>query len=218
VDEWGAAPLAGLYACGETAGGTHGGNRLNSNAVPETQVFGHRAGEAAAAFAAARARPGRTDDGVSAAWARRLTEVRSDSPDVSSESKARLAAFRQAMWLGLGIVRTAEGLRQALDEAAVVRARAAAALPETLGELVAAVELEQLAATAHACAASAALRTESRAAHYREDFPRPDPGWLCTVVYREGRAERRPLARDAGEDGHLEPATAPAARADEFVE
>jgi fumarate reductase (CoM/CoB) subunit A len=218
VDEWGATPLAGLYACGETAGGAHGGNRLNSNAVPETQVFGHRAGRAAAAFAGARPGSGRVDDDVSAAWVRRLKEVRSESPDVSPESKARLAAFRQAMWLGLGIVRTAEGLRQALDEAAAVGARAAAAVPETLGELVAAVELEQLAATAHACAASAALRTESRAAHYREDFPQPDPAWLCTVVYAEGRAARRPLARDPDEDRRLSPVAPQAARPDEFVE
>jgi fumarate reductase (CoM/CoB) subunit A len=218
VDEWGAAPLVGLYACGESAGGTHGGNRLNSNAVPETQVFGHRSGRAAAAFAARQPGPGRADDDVWAAWTRRLKEVRSESPDLSPESKARLAAFRQAMWLGLGIVRTAAGLRQALDEAAATQARAAAAAPETLGELVAAVELEQLAATAHACAASAGLRTESRAAHYREDFPQTDPAWLCTVVYADGRAERRPLARDADEDRRLAPAVAQPARSDEFVE
>jgi succinate dehydrogenase/fumarate reductase flavoprotein subunit len=115
-------------------------------------------------------------------------------------------------------VRTAGGLRQALDEAAATQARAAAAAPETLGELVAAVELEQLAATAHACAASASLRTESRAAHYREDFPQTNPTWLCTVVYAGGRAERRPLARDADEDRRLAPAVAQAARSDEFVE
>src|SRR4029450_5486104 len=39
IDEEGGSSLAGLHACGETAGGVHGGNRLNSNAVPETQVF-----------------------------------------------------------------------------------------------------------------------------------------------------------------------------------
>ncbi|MDD1717883.1 MAG: FAD-binding protein, partial [Methanoregulaceae archaeon] len=43
----GSTTLPGLYACGEVAGGVHGGNRLGGNALAETQVFGKRAGEAA---------------------------------------------------------------------------------------------------------------------------------------------------------------------------
>src|SRR5262249_9978917 len=59
IDDSGHCDLHGLYAAGENAGGTHGGNRLNSNAVPETQVIGHRAGVAAArqARAARAAKP-----------------------------------------------------------------------------------------------------------------------------------------------------------------
>ena len=48
IDDCGRTSLRGLYAAGETAGGLHGGNRLNSNSIPETQVFGHRAGLTAA--------------------------------------------------------------------------------------------------------------------------------------------------------------------------
>ena len=48
IDDCGRASLRGLYAAGENAGGLHGGNRLNSNSIPETQVFGHRAGLTAA--------------------------------------------------------------------------------------------------------------------------------------------------------------------------
>src|SRR5262245_62464274 len=70
IDEWGAASRPGLYACGETAGGVHGGNRLNSNAVPETQVFGHRAGQVAARYSGTAA-PGRVDDRSLARWTRR---------------------------------------------------------------------------------------------------------------------------------------------------
>jgi fumarate reductase (CoM/CoB) subunit A len=218
VDEWGAAPAPrGLYACGESAGGTHGGNRLNSNAVPETQVFGHRAGRAAAAHAA-RGRNGRIDEARVAAWARRLAAARSEAADVSPERKSALAAFRQAMWLGLGIVRTAAGLEAALEEATRVRAQAAAWPAEGLGDLVATVELEHLAETAAACAASALLRTESRGAHYRDDFPAPDPDWLATVVHAEGRAVRRPLAVDPDEDRRLAPAPPRPPRPDEFVE
>ncbi|MGE4291943.1 MAG: FAD-binding protein [Desulfovibrio sp.] len=43
--------LPGLYACGECATGMHGANRLGGAMVTATQVFGKRAGEAAARFA-----------------------------------------------------------------------------------------------------------------------------------------------------------------------
>ena len=83
IDEWGGSSRAGLYACGETAGGVHGGNRLNSNAVPETQVFGHRAGQAAARHAGTAA-PGSVDDGSLRRWTRRLAAIRDESADVSA--------------------------------------------------------------------------------------------------------------------------------------
>jgi fumarate reductase (CoM/CoB) subunit A len=218
IDPAGAATLPGLFACGETAGGVHGGNRLNSNAVPETQVFGHRAGEAAARHAAA-ARAGRADGAVADGWRRRLAAVRDGATEVAPELKAELAAIREAMWLGLGIVRTGPGLARAAAEAETLRERAAAAVPATLGDLVALAELEQLAVTGAACAASALLRTESRAAHYREDHPAPDPGWVATVVYAGGRARRQPLAVEPGEAATLAPPAAPAAaRPDEFTE
>ncbi len=44
--------IPGLYACGETTGGVHGGNRIGGNAVCDFVVFGRIAGENAAANAA----------------------------------------------------------------------------------------------------------------------------------------------------------------------
>jgi fumarate reductase (CoM/CoB) subunit A len=217
VDECGGSARAGLYACGETAGGVHGGNRLNSNAVPETQVFGHRAGEAAARHAGAPRR-GRVDHGAVDRWARRLASIRDESAEVSPELKAALTAFRDAMWLGLGIVRTEAGLGAARACAEATEARMVDAPTETLGELVAAVELGHLAAAAAASATSALFRTESRAAHYRDDHPSTDAAWVATVAYAKGRAWRRPLAVGADEASQLgrPPARPPAG--DEFVE
>lgn len=45
------APLPGLFACGECTTGMHGANRLGGAMVTATQVFGRRAGNAAARFA-----------------------------------------------------------------------------------------------------------------------------------------------------------------------
>src|SRR6185436_699897 len=217
IDEESGATPPGLYACGETAGGVHGGNRLNSNAVPETQVFGHRAGRAAARYAG-EAGPGAVDDGTLARWTRRLAAIRDEGSEVSAELKATLAAFRDAMWLGLGIVRTEAGLAKAGAQAEASEAHLAALGPETLGELVAATELGHLAIAARATAASALFRTESRAAHYREDHPATDPGWVATVTYANGRASRRPLAVDRDEVVRLSRPADRAPGADEFVE
>jgi aspartate oxidase len=48
IDEHARTTVAGLYACGEIAGGTHGRNRMMGNSLLECVVFGRRAGRAAA--------------------------------------------------------------------------------------------------------------------------------------------------------------------------
>jgi aspartate oxidase len=48
IDEHGETTVAGIYACGEIAGGTHGRNRMMGNSLLECCVFGRRAGKAAA--------------------------------------------------------------------------------------------------------------------------------------------------------------------------
>jgi L-aspartate oxidase len=48
IDEHGETTVAGIYGCGEIAGGTHGRNRMMGNSLLECCVFGRRAGKAAA--------------------------------------------------------------------------------------------------------------------------------------------------------------------------
>ena len=122
------------------------------------------------------------------------------------------------MWLGLGIVRTEAGLGKAAAQAEATEAHVAGMRPATLGELVAATELGHLAVAARASAASALFRTESRAAHYREDHPDTDPAWVATVAYAGDRAWRRPLAVDPDEAATGSAGRREAPGADEFVE
>jgi L-aspartate oxidase len=51
IDERAETTLAGVFACGEIAGGTHGRNRMMGNSLLECTVFGRRAGAAAAEVA-----------------------------------------------------------------------------------------------------------------------------------------------------------------------
>ena len=82
VDVDGRTGIDGLYCVGEAAGGIHGANRINSNALPETLVFGARSG----AHAASRA--GRAAGGEAVA-----TPLRSPGPGGLDEAAldARLA-------------------------------------------------------------------------------------------------------------------------------
>ena len=48
----GMSAVTGLYAVGECSGGMHGSNRLGGNSLSDLLVFGRRAGEAAASYAA----------------------------------------------------------------------------------------------------------------------------------------------------------------------
>jgi len=200
IDDGGRCDLHGLYAAGENAGGTHGGNRLNSNAVPETQVFGHRAGLAAARQARA-ARAGKPDPGPIAKAAARLQALRSDATSPAPEFAALHEQLKQAMTLGIGIVRTAKGLERAIADAAAIAERLTGLPVQTLGDLTAAIEIEDLCSISTACALSALARNESRAAHYRDDFPKSDPAWTRTITYDRNGVGERPLVVDPNEQG-----------------
>src|SRR5256885_7025216 len=66
-----ASSVTGLYAAGEAAAGLHGANRLGGNSLSDLVVFGRRAGEAAAKYAA-KAQSPKIDDAEVAAAEREL--------------------------------------------------------------------------------------------------------------------------------------------------
>ncbi|QSZ67597.1 fumarate reductase subunit A [Methanofollis aquaemaris] len=159
--------LAGLFACGETAGGVHGANRLGGNALAETQVFGKRAGEAA----------GKTPERAKVL----------DKVQVAAQEE-RLAAFyegessptwarehlQRAMWDGAGIRRDATALQTTQRVVEGLLAAPLKAVSER--NLIECCGARNLCTTALLIVRSALLRPESRGAHYRTDVPPgPDP-------------------------------------------
>jgi fumarate reductase (CoM/CoB) subunit A len=207
IDEHGRSDLRGLYAAGENAGGVHGGNRLNSNAVPDTQVFGHRAGVDAARHAM-KARSGSADPRPAERIKTRLDALSSEAVEAAPEFAALHEDLKAAMTLGIGIVRTAEGLRKSVADAEAIRERLARLPVRSLGDLTAALEIEDLCAIGTACASSALARTESRAAHYRDDFPATDPGWIRTITYDRSGVGQRGIAIDPRETERISAALA----------
>lgn len=162
IDPQGFTGVEGLYAAGEVTGGVHGSDRPGGNNLTDTQVFGYRAGRAAAQFAAsaAPAYPNRAE------YHAPLTPT--------GEEQAILEESRRLYYQKLTVVRTRQGLEEVLAFTdAHLKPGISAPLRNRLllGRLFAMAEL---------------ARTESRGTHYREDCPDTEPDWRRRLVFRRG--------------------------------
>jgi len=90
------------------------------------------------------------------------------------------------MWERVGIVRSGQGLKQALSEIQDLQTRLKHA--QVAGGRAfnltwqQALDLRNLLLASELIAGSALAREESRGAHYREDFPQPDDArWLKNI-------------------------------------
>lgn len=177
----GRTTVPGLYAAGEVAcTGVHGANRLASNSLLEGLVFGARAaGAMKAGLQSARvpALQGAMDP---------VAVEPSNHPAVAPED-AGPVDVRDVMWRQVGLFRDAGGLRSAVQalepayRAADARLRGGARLGLEDWRAV------NVLTVAWLIAGAALRRTESRGAHYRDDYPeRDDINWLRRF------ADRRP--------------------------
>jgi len=166
IDKDGRTTLPGLFACGEVAGGVHGANRLGGNALADTQVFGARAGRAAAAVTS---RAPSIDDRQIDAICTRFDGYLGGSVN-PAVVRDRL---RAAMWEGAGIFRTEDGLKETLrtiNELSAANLRAKG--PENLKDCM---TVANMCTTASLIVRCAMLRRESRGAHLRRDVETPWP-------------------------------------------
>ena len=178
--------VEGLFAAGEDTGGVHGANRLGGNGVAESTVFGGLAGDEMAAFAEDRARPAVAPAGLAEVARRLMAPLGRSGPGDLYGLQQRL---RSTMWDQVGLVREGAGLRAALGE--IER------IAETLADVGVTggtafnlawqdwLNLVNQVAVAQLIATCALLRTESRGAHYRRDFPGPAAEPLYTVRIRD---------------------------------
>ncbi len=195
----GATTLPGLYAAGECANeGLNGANRLGSNSLTECLVFGQRAGKAAALFAREAAAVTANPVAQLAAEEERRIEETYLRDRSGGERVATLRdELQHSMENGVGVYRTAEGLRETCGVVEQLRARYAEVRLDDRGrvfntELFSALELGFMIDTAEAICYSALQREESRGAHARRDFPeRDDEKYLAhSMAYRTDGAPR----------------------------
>lgn len=194
VDEHYRTTLPGLYAAGECTGGTFGANRASA-ATTEMLVHGCRAGRHAAKTAKAAGPAQGGDDAVE-----RLRSA-ADAPFGRAGATAPAALRREVGELAaqhVSLIRNEAGLGTVAARVPGLRERLGSDVALSLQtriynlEWLECLTLRNLVDVLEMSAGAAALRTESRGVHYRDDHPSTDDDhWLKTItVARDGAAMR----------------------------
>ena len=183
--------VPGLYAAGECACvSVHGANRLGTNSLLDINVFGRRAGIAAAKYANSVDFTPLPEEPAKMVqdW---LELILSDHghervADIRSE-------MQQSMDNNASVFRTQERLETALKDVRTLKERYSHITVQDKGkrynsDLLEAIELGFLLEMAEVTVVGALNRKESRGGHAREDYPdRNDAEYMKhTMAYKEG--------------------------------
>jgi fumarate reductase flavoprotein subunit len=177
--------LKGLFAAGEAAcWDMHGFNRLGGNSVAETVVAGMIVGESIADFCDKPENAIDIPTKVVYDFIRREQDkldrlVKNGGTENMAEIRTRM---QEIMTTKVGIFRTGEKLSEAVNELEDLYKKsfnvAVKNQPGANPELVYAYRTQKMLRVALSMALGASLRTESRGAHFRIDYPvRNDKDW-----------------------------------------
>ena len=163
TDLQGRTTLRGLYAAGEVAStGVHGANRLASNSLLEALVFGTRTADAM--------RRDTIDSGSITPEA--ITVEKNPAP----RHTELLQTIRDITWRYAGIVRNASALEAGL---------------ELLNQIPENLRQHNLLTVACMIHEAALARKESRGAHFRDDFPKPEATSFHSYITKDRPIELR---------------------------
>ncbi len=180
--------LDGLYSCGEAAcWDMHGFNRLGGNSVSETVVAGMLVGEYISDFCDSPESSINIDTATIEMFLNKENEKIDAllSKENGEDAYVLRRRMEEIMMTKVGIFRNGTDLKEAVDELEelcqrsknieVFRSKSRAANPALFN----AYRTQRMLKLALTVAYGAMLRTESRGAHSREDFPmRDDENWL----------------------------------------
>jgi succinate dehydrogenase / fumarate reductase flavoprotein subunit len=192
--------IPGLFAAGEVACvSVHGANRLGTNSLLDINVFGRRAGIAAAEYASETDYAPMPEDAANRVVA--MVEGLKDSTGSERTGELR-RSMQETMDMNAQVYRTEGTLKQALSDVQELRRRYDNVSIQDKGQryntdLLEAVELGFLLDLAEVTVTGALERKESRGGHAREDYPtRDDVNFLRhTMAYRETGADGEPYVR-----------------------
>ncbi|MFI0511577.1 succinate dehydrogenase / fumarate reductase flavoprotein subunit [Streptomyces canus] len=182
--------VPGLYAAGEVACvSVHGANRLGTNSLLDINVFGKRAGIAAAEYSQ-KADFVELPENPAELVVAQVERLR------NATGTERVSVLRrelqETMDANVMVFRTEQTIKTAVEKIAELRERYLNVSIQDKGkrfntDLLEAIELGNLLDLAEVMAVSALARKESRGGHYREDYPnRDDVNFMRhTMAYRE---------------------------------
>ena len=182
--------VPGLYAAGECACvSVHGANRLGTNSLLDINVFGRRAGIAAAEYAKDADWP-TLPDRPEATVVEMLERLRNSN---GTEKVAQIRKeMQETMDLNAQVYRNEQTLTKALNDVRALKERYKNVAIQDKGQryntdLLEAVELGFLLDLAEALAYTALERRETRGGHAREDYPtRDDANFMAhSMLYKQ---------------------------------
>jgi fumarate reductase flavoprotein subunit len=192
----------------------HGFNRLGGNSVAETVVAGMIVGEYIADYCDRLENEADIPTSLVHEFLRREQAHidRLVNGGGTEDASAIKAQMQDLMTAKVGIFRRGEDLQAAVDELQQLLARSRNIglrdrSPGPNPELVTAYRVQRMLKVALCIAHGALIRTESRGAHFRQDFPRRnDAEWLKrTLASWKGEADTLPtLAWEAIDVGTME--------------
>lgn len=185
--------VPGLFAAGEVACvSVHGSNRLGTNSLLDINVFGKRAGIAAAEYAAEADFVELPEDPTRGVEAM-LSTVRDG--DGGERVAAIRAELQETMDANMQVFRSEKTIKEALGIIENLRERYKKVQIQDKGkrfnlDLLEAVELGFLLDLAEVMTVAALHREESRGGHFREDFPdRDDDNFMLhSMLYKDPEA------------------------------
>ncbi|EZQ11145.1 MULTISPECIES: succinate dehydrogenase flavoprotein subunit [Acidianus] len=194
VDITGKNPdIIGLFAAGEAACvSVHGANRLGSNSLLETLVYGRETGNSVVSFL--RDYSGSTSDMEKEAEKVVEEIYRFTKSETGVHYGEVLNKLRDIMWEKVGIFRDEKNMSEGLTEIMKLRDMVPSMYVTDKSsvyntEFFNALELRNMLDLAVVIGTTALNRKESRGAHFRTDYPeRDDQNWLKhTIAYSKGK-------------------------------
>ncbi|MDP6769745.1 MAG: fumarate reductase/succinate dehydrogenase flavoprotein subunit [Anaerolineales bacterium] len=163
--------VPGLFACGECTGGMHGANRLGGNSLSDLLVFGWLAGKGAKDYVSQLSRPLQIDpDHIEEARRQAVGPLNQEG----GENPYLLHEELQNIMNDVNIVRTADGLKRAIESLEELKPRLAniyaAGSSQYNPGWNQALSMRPMVMVAEAVARAALIREERRGAHNRLDF------------------------------------------------
>jgi succinate dehydrogenase/fumarate reductase flavoprotein subunit len=179
--------IPGLFICGEIAWGPHGANRLGGNSLTDTQVFGARAGKAAALRS--RRTKGKKIYVGESRIAEELRSIGIIMEIQSNHTRTPIHYIRneleKTMYEHVGVIRDRSTLEDALVKIELLeeefrRCRKTIDNYYSFSEIF---ECSKMLILSRLIVQSALFRKESRGAHFRSDFPKESTELFNTSIF-----------------------------------